>query len=163
MLEEHLRGYVVRRDRQLCEGVTGKDDESDLVVLHVVNELAEHLFGSVETRGCDILREHGVGDIEGNHDLYALTFLHAFGLSVLRTGGGDDETCEGEHEDAELEVYACRLGVGHEGRDKLGVTELACLAALATADEDVGCGHRGDEEQEPQEFYICKSKHRVSY
>ena len=49
MLQEHLGGYIISRDRQLGVCLSCKHNQADFVVRHVVNQFAEHLFGSVQT------------------------------------------------------------------------------------------------------------------
>ena len=58
--KKHLCRYVVGCDGQLREGITGKDDEPHLVVLHAVDELRHKTLGLLQPVGLDVLRQHGV-------------------------------------------------------------------------------------------------------
>ena len=90
-VQECLGGHIVAGDGQLDVTLAGKDDEADLIVDHLVNHLAEHLFGAVQTRRSYVLGEHGVGYIQGDDDLNTLPFDGFFLLSELRSRGCDDE------------------------------------------------------------------------
>ena len=90
-VQECLGGHIVAGDGQLDVTLAGKDDEADLIVDHLVNHLAEHLFGAVQTRRSYVLGEHGVGYIQGDDDLNTLPFDCFFLLSELRSRGCDDE------------------------------------------------------------------------
>ena len=89
--QEHLGRDVVAGDRQLDEGVTGKDDKSYLVVGEVVNEVLDHHLRTVQTTGRHIFCQHGVTDIHRDDGLYACTLLVANLSAKLRTRQHDDE------------------------------------------------------------------------
>ena len=163
MLQEHLGGYIISRDRQLGVCLSCKHNQADFVVRHVVNQFAEHLFGSVQTRRSDIFGKHGVGYIQCNHHFDTLAFFHAFRLSVLRSCRSNNQTSQGKHQYTELDVYAACCSIRHERVNQCLLAELACRTTFLATQEDVSYRHSRDEQQQPQEFYISKSKHKVIY
>ena len=140
-IEEHLGGHVVAGDRQLHEGIAGKNDQSHFVIDHVIHQFAEHLFGAVQTVRRYVFRQHGVGDIQRHDGFDTLPFLRMLGLAELRTGSGDDEESERQHHDAELHSRTHAAGIRHKGLHEFRVTELLYLTTFA-----FGLVHKSEDE-----------------
>ena len=157
--EEHLGRDIVAGDGQLDEGITGKDDEPDLIVGEMVDQVLHHHLGTVETTGDDILRPHGVGDIEGDDGLDARALLLGDLRAHLRTGQHDDEQGQGRLEDPELDRGTEAGDIGHELTEQLGVAKLTQFLLPATeGDKPDECQYR-NQHQQPEVYGVFESKH----
>ena len=102
--QEHLRRHIIAGDRQLHEGIAGKDDEADLVVRELVDEVLDNHLRTVQTAGGNVLGTHGVGDVHRDDGLDARTLLVADLRSHLGTCQHDDEQRQGSLQQPELDA-----------------------------------------------------------
>ena len=108
VLQEHLGRHVVAGDRQLHEGIAGKDDETYLVVGELVDQVLHQHLALVESRRRHILCQHRVGDVETDDGLNALTLVVRNLAAHLWTRHHEDEQGQGCKQQAELHRGAIR-------------------------------------------------------
>ena len=60
VLEKHLCRNIIGGDWQLHESIAGKDDESNLVVVKVVDQIFDKHLALVQTGWNHVLTEHGI-------------------------------------------------------------------------------------------------------
>ena len=157
--KEHLRRYIVARDRQLHEGVACKDDESDLIVRKVVDEVLYHHLTAVETTRHDILCQHGVTDVHTDDGLDAHTLLLADLRSHLRTGEHQHQQSQGTLENPELHRRTETRHIGHEFLEQGWLTKLTQPFLLISVRDEADECQYGYQHQQPEIYGVFKSKH----
>ena len=73
--EEHLGADIVRGDGQLYKRRSGKDYKADAVLLEFVRKARYGKFCPFQPIGGIILRKHGIGNVQGNQYLSALSLF----------------------------------------------------------------------------------------
>ena len=123
--QEHLRAHIVAGDGQLHKGVSGKDNQTYLIVIELVYQILDEHLGAVQTTGCHILGKHGIADVHTDDGLDASTLLVADFGSHLRTCQHHDEQCQGTQQQRELHQWTEPRHVRHQLAHQFGVAKTA--------------------------------------
>ena len=86
VVDKQFGSPVIGRQRKLEVGIAGKDDQSDAVRFHLVQNADYRLLGTHQAGWLDIIAIHAVGYIQGYHDIHSFAFGLFDGRSHLRIG-----------------------------------------------------------------------------
>ena len=149
-IEEYLGRHVVGGNRQLDKGLTGKDHEADPVARQFVDQSGDGQFGTLQPVRRIVLRQHRIGDVQGNHHLHALAFTLLEARTQLRTGEADRKEEKGDGEEGNLEPALSDGGRRHQLRNQLRVAETGDPSAPDSQGDRIGHEEERHEQQEQQ-------------
>src|SRR3954454_7543486 len=137
-LEILQQPVVVERHRADDVGRCPERNDADPVVRPAFNEISRYFPDSVEacdtiTADCEILRQHGIRNVEDEHDVDTAGFDFRLALTELRSGETDDESGERQQEKG-AENFTCARGtVFAKRRYRLcrGEEQSSCGSALS--------------------------------
>ena len=157
ILQEHLCRYIITGDRQLHEGIACKDNQSDLVVAEVIYQILYQHLALVETGRSHILGKHGIGDIETDHRLDAITLVVRNLASHLRASHHHDDKCQGSKHQHKLHRRTVFGYVGHQLLEQFRIAQSFQLSlSPSPAYQTNQYEHRYQPEQ-PEKRRIFKS------
>ena len=67
--KKYSGGTIIKSQRTLDEGGSGKGDESDSVPVHHIKKIGDFSFGPLKPIGFDVFCQHAVGNIQRNDDI----------------------------------------------------------------------------------------------
>ncbi len=122
---------------KLHVGVARKDDHAYLILFQSLQHLLHGIFGPFEPVGLKIVGQHGVGNIDRQHDLHPLALhLPQFGAE-LRPGKRQGQQHQRRKEKHHLVAHAGRRGLGHEPRERQGIAETRKSPATRPESEQI--------------------------
>ena len=84
-IQEHLRRYIVRRDRKLDKRVSGEDDKTYPVLTKFVHKTGDSQLGSFKSVWRIIFRKHRIRHVKHYHDFRSLGLVFLQLRSYLRS------------------------------------------------------------------------------
>ena len=126
---------MVGGKRHLHIGATGKQDQTDTVILQVVRQPEQQLFGAVQAAGLDIPRQHALADVQYQHDIdtFAIDIFHSAGL--LEIGSSQDDDDKAHHDQTGFDKKAERREITHQLLHQHGITHTGSRLLLPAQQE----------------------------
>ena len=158
-IQEHLGAHVVGGDGQLHEGRTGKDDKADAVFLQALGQARDGKLGTLQAVGGVVLRQHGVGNVQGHDNLGPL------GISLGQLGAGagpgqaDGEKRKGQGKEHGFHPALGPGAGGHEGLYQRRVSEGLHATGAHISHDAVSHEENGHQNEQIQILVIGKHQH----
>ena len=159
--EEHLGRHVVARDRQLHEGIAGKDNQSHLVVGEMVHEVFHHHLGASQAARCYVLCHHGVGHVHGDDGLNARPLLTVNLSAHLRSCQHDNHQSQGGQQQGELDARTQARHIGSQRTHQPSIAKPLQAFLLPVGRPPPDGHHHGNPCEQIEIYGVFKSKHNT--
>ena len=157
--QEHFGGHIIGGHRQLHERGSRKNNEAYPVALEFVDEARNREFRPFKARGGIILRQHGVGHVEANHNLGTLDLAFREFRPHLRTGEPENEKGKTQAEKHRLPPsFGTRPG-RHEGTHRFRVAQRGYPAFAKGPRHSVKRRNERHQQQKQQKIGMKEIEH----
>ena len=154
--KEHLGGNIVCGYWNLDKTLPGKNHQAYTVAVKLVHKAGQVHLGPFQAVRRIILGLHGVGNVQGHHNLASGVAALAELCSNLRTGKANHQKQPGKAEAGKTEPALGAGTLGHEGRYHFRISETPQPAGSSPAVQRVEDIEKRYREYEKKKYRSCK-------